>query len=123
MGDDQPGLTPGSPTADRVGQPHHARRHGRGGVQLDLRRWSSRGSSAASCGSGANDGPVQVSRDGGRRGWNVTPRDLPPAARAEHRGTRPIARARPTSPSTGSCANTPAAVHYVTHDYGKTSHG
>ena len=32
---------------------------------------------------GANDGPVHVSRDGGRRWTNVTPRDLPPGGRVQ----------------------------------------
>ena len=32
---------------------------------------------------GANDGPVHVSRDGGRRWANVTPKDLPPGGRVQ----------------------------------------
>ena len=34
---------------------------------------------------GANDGPVHVTRDGGKTWKNVTPKDLAPGGRAEHR--------------------------------------
>ena len=37
----------------------------------------------ACCGSGANDGPVHVSRDGGKTWTNVTPKDLPPGGRVQ----------------------------------------
>ena len=42
---------------------------------------------------GANDGPVHVSRDGGKNLANVTPKDLPPGGRVQNIETRRTARA------------------------------
>ena len=33
---------------------------------------------------GANDGPIHVTRDGGRTWTNVTPQDLPPGGRVQN---------------------------------------
>ena len=55
---------------------------------------------------GANDGPVHVSRDGGKSWKNVTPKDLPPGGRVQNIDASKHRPAAPTSPSTATCSST-----------------
>ena len=56
---------------------------------------------------GANDGPVHVSRDGGKNWANVTPKDLPPGGRVQNIEDSPHRKGSAcTLLSTGSCAST-----------------
>ena len=56
---------------------------------------------------GANDGPVHVSRDGGKSWKNVTPKDLPPGGRVQNIDDSPHRkRLAPTSPCTATCSST-----------------
>ena len=80
-----PDLTCARPEVpDRAGQSDHARRHRRRGVFDRSTRWTSRRSTADVLWVGANDGPVHVTRDGGKTWKNVTPKDLPPGGRVQN---------------------------------------
>jgi photosystem II stability/assembly factor-like uncharacterized protein len=57
---------------------------------------------------GANDGPVHVTRDGGRTWANVTPPQVPPAAACRPSSRRRTAAARRTTRSSATCSATSA---------------
>ena len=106
---------------DRPGQPDHARRDRRRGLFVDLLDGRVAARARRALGrrqrrSGARDA---------RQRQDVEERDAEGSAagrtRAEHRAPRRIARARPTSPSTGTCASTTSQPYiYKTDDYGAT---
>ena len=68
---------------------------------------------------GSNDGPVWVTRDGGKTWKNVTPQDCRPAGACTRSRTRRTARDRRTSRSTGCTSNDFKPYLYMTNDYGE----
>jgi photosystem II stability/assembly factor-like uncharacterized protein len=70
---------------------------------------------------GANDGPVQVSRDGGTTWTNVTPKDLPPGGRIQNIEDSPHRKGSAYIAAYRFLREHDLKPYiYVTNDYGKT---
>ena len=69
---------------------------------------------------GANDGPVHVTRDGGKTWTNVTPKDLPPDGRVQNIEPSPRSAARAYIAVNRFLLGDEQPYIYRTNDYGKT---
>ena len=69
---------------------------------------------------GANDGPVHVTRDGGKTWTNVTPRDLPPDGRVQNIEPSPHHAAKAYVAVNRFLLGDEQPYIYRTNDYGKT---
>lgn len=69
---------------------------------------------------GANDGPVHVTRDGGKTWKNVTPKDLPPGGRVQTIGVSPHRKGSAYVAIYRYLLNDFAPYIYATSDYGAT---